>query len=167
MTRRILVLLVVGLAVALEASSTHAAGPIAASLTTVLDGPSVLRQSPEGVQAVLGEPERTTVVEADDFRLPAGGTSRVYRDRGMRVEVDFDRGRSTTAVIGFPDAETAPRSYEGALQAINLPSSRTPDLVTRDAREWHDLRGYFVRVVAAYPALDHIDAIILSVYPFP
>jgi hypothetical protein len=37
----------------------------------------------------------------------------------------------------------------------------------RDSREWANLHGYFVRVIAAYPELDRIDSIILSVAPFP
>ena len=42
-----------------------------------------------------------------------------------------------------------------------------PDLIRRDRREWHNLDGYFVRVIAAYPTLDRIDAIVLSVHPLP
>lgn len=70
-------------------------------------------------------------------------------------------------MVGFPDRATAPKTYEGALEAVNLPSSPQPDLVMRDSREWHNLRGYFVRVIAAYPGLDSIETIILSVHPFP
>jgi hypothetical protein len=166
MTRRTLVLLAFGFGLVSEAPAASDQGVDAAASTGILDGSCVLRQSPEDLQAVLGQPERTTAVAPDDFQLPAGGTLRVYRERGMRIEVDFDRERSTTVVIGFSNPETAPRTYEDALQALNLPVSRRPDLMTRDTREWHDLRGYFIRVVAAYPTLDHIDAIILSVYPF-
>jgi hypothetical protein len=85
----------------------------------------------------------------------------------MLVDIDFERERSTTVMIGFPDRAIAPKTYEGALEAVNLPSSPRPDLVTRDSREWHNLRGYFVRVIAAYPRLDSIETIILSVHPFP
>jgi hypothetical protein len=31
----------------------------------------------------------------------------------------------------------------------------------------HARRGYFVRMIATYPELDNIDAIIVSVVPFP
>jgi hypothetical protein len=166
-TRRSLVLLALGLSLVSETPTAQAQNVHAAASTAILDGRWVLRQSPEDLQALLGPPERTTAVAPDDFQLPAGGTLRVYRDRGMRIEVDFERERSTTVMIEFSNPEAAPRTYESALQAINLPDGRRPDLITRDTREWHDLRGYFVRVVAAYPSLDHIDGLIMSVYPFP
>ena len=86
---------------------------------------------------------------------------------GLRIDVDFERERSTTVMIEFPDRAIAPRTYEAALEAVNLPSGPPPDLVTRDSREWHNLQGYFVRVIAAYPALDRIETIILSVHPLP
>jgi len=164
--RRNLILLGLGVSLASIWQSGLALGESRVPPVAMLDGPHVLRQSPEHVQAVLGKPERTRAVAPDDFQLPTGGTFRVYRDRGMQVEVDFEREQSTTVVIEFSNLETAPRSYEGALNAINLPVSRQPDVTTRDTREWHDLRGYFIRVVAAYPTHDHIDTIIVSVYPF-
>ena len=73
----------------------------------------------------------------------------------------------TPVKIGFQDASIAPRTYEEALAAVNLPNGLRPDLVRRDAREWRDLRGYYVRVIAAYPALDRIETIIVSVHPLP
>lgn len=85
----------------------------------------------------------------------------------MLVDIDFERERSTTAIIGASDRATAPKTYEGAVEAVNLPSSPRPDLLMRGSREWHNLQGYFVRVIAAYPALDRIEALILSVHPFP
>lgn len=133
----------------------------------IVDGAAVLRQSPVEIEASLGQPVRSRPVPPGDFRLPAGGTSRVYRGRGMRIDVDFERERSTTVMIEFPDRAIAPRTYEAALEAVNLPSSPPPDLVTRDSREWHNLRGYFVRVISAYPTLDRIETIILSVHPLP
>ena len=60
----------------------------------------------------------------------------------------------------------APRTYEATLEAVNLRPGPRPDVVSRDSQEWHGLGGYyFVRVIAAYPALDHIDTIIVSIYP--
>jgi hypothetical protein len=50
---------------------------------------------------------------------------------------------------------------------VNLPTGLGPDLVRRDGRDWRDLRGYYVRVIAAYPALDRIETIIVSVHPLP
>jgi hypothetical protein len=126
-----------------------------------------LRQSPAGIQASFGQPVRSRAVPPGDFRLPAGGTWRVYRERGMRIDVDFERERSTTVMIEFPDRAIAPKTFEEALQSVNLPSGPQPDLVTRYSREWHNLRGYFVRVIAAYPTLDRIETIILSVHPLP
>lgn len=70
-------------------------------------------------------------------------------------------------MIEFPDRAIAPKTYEAALEAVNLPSGPQPDLVTRDSREWLNLRGYFVRVIAACPARDRIETIILSVHPLP
>jgi len=133
----------------------------------IVDGAAVLQQSPVEIEASLGQPVRSRAVPPGDFRLPAGGTWRVYRERGLRIDVDFERERSTTVMIEFPDRAIAPRTYEAALEAVNLPSSPPPDLVTRDSREWHNLRGYFVRVIAAYPTLDRIETIILSVHPLP
>ena len=133
----------------------------------IIDGPTVLQRSPAAIQATLGRPIRTKAVPPGDFRLPEGGTSRVYGGHGTRIDIDFEKERSTTVVIAFPDAAMAPRTYEAALEAVNLPSGPRPDLVRRDSREWHNLDGYFVKVIAAYPTLDHIDAIILSVHPLP
>ena len=70
----------------------------------------------------------------------------------QQLDIDFDRERSTTVMIAFPDRSTALTSYAEALAAVNLPSSRQPDLVVRDSREWRDLQGYFVKVIAACPA---------------
>jgi hypothetical protein len=133
----------------------------------IIDGPTVLQRSPSAIQATLGRPIRTKAVPPGDFRLPEGGTSRVYGGHGTRIDVDFEKERSTTVVVAFPDAATAPRTYEAALEAVNLPSGPRPDLVRRVSRVWHSLEGYFVKVIAAYPTLDHIDAIILSVLPLP
>lgn len=133
----------------------------------IIDGPTVLERSPAAIQASLGRPIRTKAVPPGDFRLPEGGTLRVYAGHGTWIDIDFEKERSTTVVIAFPDAAMAPRTYEAALEAVNLPSGPRPDLVRRDRREWHNLDGYFVRVIAAYPALDHIDAIILSIHPLP
>lgn len=74
---------------------------------------------------------------------------------------------STTVMIEFADHAAAPRTYEEALAAVNLPYDPLPDFATRDSQEWYGLRGYFVRVIATYPALDRIETIMLSVYPFP
>lgn len=139
----------------------------AASTAIVLDGPAMLDQSPVEIEASLGAPVRSRTVSAGDFLLPDGGTWRIYRRAGAQIDVDFERERSTTVKIGFPDASIAPRTYEEALEAINLPNGRRPDLVRRDAREWRDLSGYYVRVIAAYPALDRIETIIVSVHPLP
>jgi hypothetical protein len=143
------------------------ATPAQAETTPIIDGPTVLQRSPAAIQATLGRPIRTKAVPAGDVHLPEGGTSRVYDGHGMRIDIDFEKDRSTTVVIAFPDRTTAPRTYEAALAAVNLPSGPRPDLVRRDRREWHNLEGYFVRVIAAYPTLDHIDAIVLSVHPLP
>ena len=141
--------------------------PAEAPRAAIVDGAAVLQQSPVEIEASLGQPVRSRAVPPGDFRLPAGGTSRVYRERGLRIDVDFERERSTMVMIEFPDRAIAPRTYAAALEAVNLPSSPPPDLVTRDSREWHNLQGYFVRVIAAYPTLDRIDTIILSVHPLP
>lgn len=144
-----------------------AATPAQAGTTRIMDGPTVLQRSPAAVQATLGRPIRTTAVPSGDVHLPGGGTSRVYAGHGMRIDVDFEKDRSTTVVIAFPDITMAPRTYEAALEAVNLPSGPAPDLIRRDRREWRNLEGYFVRVIAAYPTLDRIDAIVLSVHPLP
>jgi hypothetical protein len=143
------------------------ATPAQAETTPIIDGPTVLQRSPAAIQATLGRPIRTKAVPAGDVHLPEGGTSRVYDGHGIRIDIDFEKDRSTTVVIAFPDRATAPRTYEAALAALNLPSGPRPDLVRRDRREWHNLEGYFVRVIAAYPTLDRIDAIVLSVHPLP
>jgi hypothetical protein len=106
-------------------------------------------------------------VSPGDFLLPEGGTSRIYRKPGAQIDVDFERERSTTVTIGFPDPSTAPRTYDEALEMVNLPTGLGPDQVRRDGRDWRDLRGYHVRVIAAYPALDRIETIIVSVHPLP
>jgi hypothetical protein len=160
------VLLVLAL-LAMEPGTVPGLASAEAPQGAIVDGAAVLRQSPVEIEASLGQPVRSQPVPPGDFRLPAGGTSRVYRGRGMRIDVDFERERSTTVMIEFPDRAIAPRTYEAALEAVNLPSSPAPDLVTRDSREWHNLQGYFVRVIAAYPSLDRIDTIILSVQPLP
>jgi hypothetical protein len=152
-------LLALGL-LAVTSGSTASAG-------AMLDASTILQQSPTAIRAFLGQPVRTRAVAPGDFQLPDGGTSRAYDGRGVRIDIDFEAERSTTAVIAFPDAALAPRSYEAALEAVNLPPGPRPDLVRHDSREWHNLEGYFVRVIAAYPALDRIDAIILSVHPLP
>jgi hypothetical protein len=143
------------------------ATPAQAGTTRIIDGPTVLQRSPAAVQATLGRPIRTKAVPSGDVHLPEGGTSRVYAGHGMRIDVDFEQDRSTTIVIAFPDITMAPRTYEAALEAVNLPSGPAPDLIRRDRREWRNLEGYFVRVIAAYPTLDRIDAIVLSVHPLP
>ena len=134
----------------------------------IIYGPTVLERSPAAIQASLGRPVRTKTVPPGDFRLPDGGMARVYTGRGTQIDVDFVEERSTTVVVAFPDATVAPKTYEAALEAVNLRPGPPPDVVSRDSREWHGLGGYyFVRVIAAYPALDHIDAIILSIHPLP
>lgn len=138
-----------------------------AETTPIIDGPTVLQRSPAAIQASLGRPIRTKAVPSGDVHLPDGGTSRVYGGPGTRIDIDFENERSTTVVIVFPDITVAPRTYEAALEAVNLPSGARPDLIRRDHREWHNLDGYFVRVIAAYPALDRIDTIVLSVHPLP
>jgi hypothetical protein len=143
------------------------ATPAQAGTTRIIDGPTVLQRSPAAVQATLGRPIRTKAVLSGDVHLPEGGTSRVYAGHGMRIDVDFEQDRSTTIVIAFPDITMAPRTYEAALEAVNLPSGPAPDLIRRDRREWRNLEGYSVRVIAAYPTLDRIDAIVLSVHPLP
>jgi hypothetical protein len=127
----------------------------------------MLRQSPVEIEASLGAPVRSRAVSPGDFLLPEGGTWRVYRTPAAQIDVDFERERSTTVTIGFRDAAVAPRTYEEALEVVNLPAGLRPDLVTRDARDWRDPRGYYVRVIAAYPALDRIETIIVSVHPLP
>jgi hypothetical protein len=139
----------------------------AGAAPAIIDGSTVLQRSPAAIQATLGRPIRTKAVPPGDFLLPEGGTSRVYAGHGAQIAIDFEKERSTTVVIAFPAAARAPRTYEAALEAVNLPSGPRPDLVRRDSREWHDLEGYFVRVIAAYPALDHIDTIILSIHLLP
>lgn len=139
----------------------------AAAGSPLLDAPAILQQSPSTIQTVLGRPVGSRTVAPGDVHLPGGGTARAYVGRGMRIDVDFERERSTTVVIAFPDATLAPRSYEAALEAVNLPAGPRPDLVRHDRREWRSLEGYFVQVIAAYPALDRIDAIILSARPLP
>jgi hypothetical protein len=141
--------------------------PEAAATTPIIDGPTVLERSPAAIQASLGRPLRTQVVAPGDFHLPNGGTSRIYGGASARIDVAFEKERSTTVTVAFPDTAAAPRTYEAALQAVNLPSGPRPDVIRRDHREWHNLHGYHVRVIAAYAALDHIDAIILSVHPLP
>ncbi len=133
----------------------------------IIDAPTVLHRSPATIQATLGRPIRTKTVPPGDFHLPEGGTSRVYAGHGTRIDIDFEKERSTTVVIVFPDAAVAPRTYEAALESVNLRSGPRPDMIRRDRREWHNLHGYFVRVIAAYPTLDHIDAIVLSIHPLP
>jgi hypothetical protein len=157
----VLALLAIDLGIAPEVASAEA--PRAA----IVDGAAVLQQSPVEIEASLGQPVRSRAVPPGDFRLPAGGTWRVYRGRGLQIDVDFELERSTTVMIEFPDRAIAPRTYEEALEAVNLPSNPPPDRVTRDSREWHNLEGYFVRLIAAYPTLDRIDTIILSVHPLP
>ncbi len=140
----------------------------AGATAAIIDGPTVLERSPAAIQASLGRPVRTQAIPRGDFRMPEGGTARVYAAPGTRIDVDFEKERSTTVVVAFPDAATAPKTYEAALAAVNLRSGAAPSLVRRDSREWHELEGYyFVRVIAAYPALDHIDSIILSIRPLP
>jgi len=141
--------------------------PEGAGTTPIIDGRTVLQRSPAAIQASLGRPIRTKAVPSGDVHLPDGGTSRVYGGPGTRIDIDFEKERSTTVVIVFPDVTVAPRTYEGALEAVNLPSGAQPDLIRRDRREWHNLDGYFVRVIAAYPTLDRIDTIVLSVHPLP
>jgi hypothetical protein len=133
----------------------------------VVDGPAMLRQSPMELEVSLGAPVRSRAVSPGDFLLPDGGTWRIYRRPGAQIDVDFEGERSTTVTIGFRDAAIAPRTYEEALEVVNLPTGLRPDLVTRDARDWRDLRGYYVRVTAAYPTLDRIETIIVSVRPLP
>jgi hypothetical protein len=157
--RRTAVLLLIGLMAAVTPAQAEAA--------PLIDAPTVLQRSPAAIQAALGRPVRIKVVPSGDVHLPAGGTSHVYDGRGTRIDIDFEMERSTTVVIAFPDVTVAPKTYEAALEAVNLPPGARPDLVRRDSREWHNLDGYFVRVIAAYPALDHIDEIILSVHPLP
>jgi hypothetical protein len=156
-----------GTLVELLALGLLAGMPEGAGATPVIDGPTVLQRSPAAIQATLGRPTRTKAVPSGDVHLPDGGTSRVYAGRGMQIDIDFEKERSTTVVIVFPDVTVAPKTYEAALEAVNLPSGPAPDLIRRDRREWHNLDGYFVRVIAAYPALDHIDTIVLSVHPLP
>jgi hypothetical protein len=133
----------------------------------IIDGPTILRQSPAAIQAALGRPIRTKTVTPGDFLLPEGGMARAYTGHGTRIDIDFEKERSTTVIIAFPDGGTAPRTYEAALEAVNLPSGPRPDLVRRDSWEWHNLAGYFVKVIAASPTFEHIDVIILSVHPLP
>jgi hypothetical protein len=141
--------------------------PDRAGTAPIIDAPTMLQQSPAAIQATLGRPIRTKAVPSGDVHLPAGGISRIYAGHGTRIDIDFEKERSTTVVIVFPDATVAPRTYESALEAVNLPSGPRPDLIRRDRREWHNLEGYSVRVIAAYPTLDHIDAIVLSVNRLP
>jgi hypothetical protein len=141
--------------------------PEGTGTTPIIDGRTVLQRSPAAIQASLGRPIRTKAVPSGDVHLPDGGISRVYAGSGTRIDIDFEKERSTTVVIVFPDATVAPRTYESALEAVNLRSGPRPDLIRRDRREWHNLDGYFVRVIAAYPTLDHIDTIVLSVHPLP
>jgi hypothetical protein len=143
------------------------APPAARAASIVLDGSAILRQSPVEIEASLGVPVRSRPVSPGDFLLPGGGTSRIYRRAGVQIDIDFERERSTMVTVGFPDASIAPRTYDEALEVVNLPIGLRPDLVTRDARDWRDLRGYYVRVIAAYPALDRIETIIVSVHPLP
>ena len=130
-----------------------AATPEWAGAAPLIDAPTVLQRSPAAIQGTLGRPVRIKGVPSGDVYLPDGGTSRAYDGRGTRFDIDFEKERSTTVVIAFPDVTVAPKTYEAALEAVNLPSGVRPDLVRRDRREWHNLDGYFVRVIAAYPAL--------------
>jgi hypothetical protein len=145
-----------------------AAVPAGAGATEpIIDAATVLERSPAAIQASLGRPVRTKVVPPGDFHLPAGGTLRVYSGQGTRIDVDFANERATTVAIAFADPAVAPRSYEAALEAVSLRPGSQPDLIRRDRREWRNLDGYFVRVIAAYPTLDHIDTIVLSIHPLP
>jgi hypothetical protein len=85
----------------------------------------------------------------------------------VRALTDQARRGTSGSTVDFHDTALAPRTYEEALEVVNLPTALTPDLVARDARDWRDLRGFHVRVIAAYPALDRIEKIIVSVHPLP
>ena len=124
----VLALLVIGPG---TAPGTASAEPPRAA---IVDGAAVLQQSPVAIEASLGQPVRSRAVPPGDFRLPAGGTWRAYRERGLRIDVDFERERSTTVMIEFPDRAIAPRTFEEALEAVTLPSGPQPDLVTRDRK---------------------------------
>ena len=158
-SRVVLGLLVIVLGTAPGVAAAQAPTPSEASPAAIVDGAAVLRQTPAEIQASFGQPVRSRAVPPGDFRLPEGGMWRVYRGRGIRIDVDFGRERSTTVMIEFSDLAVAPRTFEEALEAVNLPPGPPPDPVTRDSREWHNLRGNFVRVIAAYPALDRIETI--------
>src|SRR5512134_722393 len=64
----------------------------------VIDAPTVLERSPAAIQASLGRPVRTQAVPRGDFRMPEGGTARVYAAPGTRIDVDFEQERATTVV---------------------------------------------------------------------
>jgi hypothetical protein len=157
---RIVELVVLGLMIAMPG--------LAGATPPIIDGPAVLERSPAAIQASLGRPVRTKSVPPGDFRLSQGGMLRLYTVRGIQIDVEFEGEQSTTMVVAFSDAPVAPKTYEAALEAVNLRPGPRPDVVSRDSREWHGLAGhYFVRVIAAYPAIDHIDAIIVSIHPLP
>ena len=85
----------------------------AASAHVIVDGPALLQQSPAQIEMSCGQPVRTKAVPPGDFRLPEGGMWRIYRGPGAQLDIDFDRERSTTVMIAFPDRSTAPTSYAG------------------------------------------------------
>jgi len=66
-----------------------------------------------------------------------------------------------------PDADFRIRCRPRLLSTGIRPGGATGEFPNADSREWHNLRGLFVRVIAAYPALDRIETIILSVHPLP
>jgi hypothetical protein len=132
----------------------------------IVDGSAVLGRTSAGLQTMLGQPVRSRPVPPGDFRLPEGGIWREYRGQGARIDVDFEQDLSTTVMIEFADRPSAPRTYEEALEAVNLPYDPRPDFATRASQEWH-VRGVYVRVVASPPGLERIDRIILSVHPLP
>ena len=57
----------------------------AGATSPIIDGSTVLERSPAAVQASLGRPIRTKAVPPGDFRLPEGGTLRVYAGHGTRI----------------------------------------------------------------------------------
>ncbi len=136
------------------------------SPTRLVDAVSLLRQSAAGIQVTLGRPVRTRSVPPGDFQLPKGGYSRLYQRHDATIDVDFASGRSTTVRVSFLDSPVAPKTYKAALEAVGLRSDYPPDLVRRSFHEWQSLDGYVVQVVAT-PGADHIETVVLSVYPTP
>lgn len=88
-----------------------------------------------------------------------GRESRTYTTPWGTFDAVFEGGKAIELLI-YPQRARRPKSFDGGLNAVNLPTGQRPDSQGTRARTWSNLNGYSVQVTA--PSGQDIESIVVG-----